>query len=150
MTHELVLRVVAKLLIPFILLFALYVQFHGDFGPGGGFQAGVIAAAAVVFYALIYGLENARRIAPEIYALTLEPRTPPAPTPVAPIRTASPLVVGPASLDELVVTDTIPLRPGAPSNVRVLPCADLLTDSIRRIFTDDSVSEVFGGENQLF
>ena len=41
-------------------------------------------------------------------------------------------------------------RPGAPDNVRVLSCADLLTDSIRRIFTDDSVSEVFGGENQLF
>jgi ribose-phosphate pyrophosphokinase len=55
-----------------------------------------------------------------------------------------------ASFEQIVVTDTIPLRPGAPSNIRVLPCADLLTDSIRRIFTDDSVSEVFGGENQLF
>ncbi|MET0771265.1 MAG: ribose-phosphate diphosphokinase, partial [Solirubrobacteraceae bacterium] len=52
--------------------------------------------------------------------------------------------------EEVVVTDTIPMRPGAPENVRVLSCADLLTDSIRRIFTDDSVSEVFGGENQLF
>jgi multicomponent Na+:H+ antiporter subunit B len=62
---DLILRVVAKLLIPFILLFALYVQFHGDFGPGGGFQAGVIAAAAVIFYALIYGLEDARRVVPE-------------------------------------------------------------------------------------
>jgi ribose-phosphate pyrophosphokinase len=51
---------------------------------------------------------------------------------------------------EVVVTDTIPLRPGAPDNIRVLSCADLLTDSIRRIFTDDSVAEVFGGENQLF
>lgn len=65
MSRDLVLRVVAKLLIPFILLFALYVQFHGDYGPGGGFQAGVIAAAAVVFYGLIYGLEGARRIAPD-------------------------------------------------------------------------------------
>jgi len=52
--------------------------------------------------------------------------------------------------EQIVVTDTIPLRPGAPDNLRVLSCADLLTDSIRRIFTDDSVSEVFGGENQLF
>ena len=52
--------------------------------------------------------------------------------------------------EQIVVTDTIPLRPGAPDNVRVLSCAELLTDSIRRIFTDDSVSEVFGGENQLF
>jgi len=52
--------------------------------------------------------------------------------------------------EQIVVTDTIPMRAGAPDNVRVLSCADLLTDSIRRIFTDDSVSEVFGGENQLF
>jgi ribose-phosphate pyrophosphokinase len=55
-----------------------------------------------------------------------------------------------AAFEEIVVTDTIPLRPGAPDHIRVLSCADLLTDSIRRIFTDDSVSEVFGGENQLF
>ena len=55
---SLILRVVAKLLIPFILLFGLYVQFHGDFGPGGGFQAGVIFASAFVLYALIYGVEN--------------------------------------------------------------------------------------------
>jgi ribose-phosphate pyrophosphokinase len=55
-----------------------------------------------------------------------------------------------AGFEEIVVTDTIPIRPGGPSNIRVLPCAELLTDSIRRIFIDDSVSEVFGGENQLF
>jgi ribose-phosphate pyrophosphokinase len=55
-----------------------------------------------------------------------------------------------SSFEQVVVTDTIPLRNGAPENVRVLSVADLLTDSIRRIFTDDSVSEVFGGENQLF
>jgi ribose-phosphate pyrophosphokinase len=55
-----------------------------------------------------------------------------------------------SSFEQIVVTDTIPLRAGAPDNVQVLSCADMLTDSIRRIFTDDSVSEVFGGENQLF
>ena len=65
MRHDLVLRVVAKLLIPFIVLFALYVQFHGDFGPGGGFQAGVILAAAFVLYALIFGLASARKVVPE-------------------------------------------------------------------------------------
>ncbi|HWH94975.1 MAG TPA: ribose-phosphate diphosphokinase, partial [Baekduia sp.] len=52
--------------------------------------------------------------------------------------------------ERIVVTDTIPLQRGAPENITVLSVADLLTDSIRRIFTDDSVSEVFGGENQLF
>jgi ribose-phosphate pyrophosphokinase len=55
-----------------------------------------------------------------------------------------------ADFEQVVVTDTIPLPPGAPDNVRVLSCAELLTNSIRQIFTDGSVSDVFGGENQLF
>ncbi len=64
MRHHRVLRIISKLLIPFIMLFALYVQFHGDFGPGGGFQAGVIMASAFILYGLIFGLENARKVAP--------------------------------------------------------------------------------------
>ena len=64
MKHNLILRVVAKLLIPVIVLFALYVQFHGDFGPGGGFQAGVIFSVAFILYALIYGLKTAERVIP--------------------------------------------------------------------------------------
>lgn len=62
--HEqhLILRIVIKILIPFILLFALYVQFHGDYGPGGGFQAGVIFAAAVILYSMLFGLSTARRV----------------------------------------------------------------------------------------
>ncbi|MEE2954661.1 MAG: Na(+)/H(+) antiporter subunit B [Pseudomonadota bacterium] len=64
MHSYLVLRVVAKLLIPFIFLFALYVQFHGDFGPGGGFQAGVIFASGFILYSLIFGLKNAELILP--------------------------------------------------------------------------------------
>jgi len=62
MEHHLVLRVIAKLLIPLILIFALYVQFHGDYGPGGGFQAGVIFASAFILYSLIFGVENARSV----------------------------------------------------------------------------------------
>lgn len=65
MRDYLVLRVIAKLMIAFMLVFALYVQFHGDFGPGGGFQAGVIAAAAIIFYAIIYGLPAARKVVPD-------------------------------------------------------------------------------------
>ncbi len=53
-------------------------------------------------------------------------------------------------LSSIVVTDTVPLRDGAPDLIRVLTSADILTDSVRRIFTDDSVSEIFAGENQLF
>ncbi|MDJ0950725.1 MAG: Na(+)/H(+) antiporter subunit B [Alphaproteobacteria bacterium] len=64
MRHHHVLHVIAKLLLPFVLLFALYVQFHGDFGPGGGFQAGVIFAAGFILYTIVFGLENARKVAP--------------------------------------------------------------------------------------
>ena len=65
MKDDLLLRVLAKQLVPFMLIFALYVQFHGDFGPGGGFQAGVIGAAAIVFYAIVFGLRAGQRLAPE-------------------------------------------------------------------------------------
>lgn len=71
MRRDLVLRVIAKLLIPFVLLFALYVQFHGEYGPGGGFQAGVIAAAALILYAVIVGLDTARRVVSERLAETM-------------------------------------------------------------------------------
>ena len=64
MRHLLIVRVVAKLLIPLILLFALYVQFHGEYGPGGGFQAGVIFAAGFILYALVFDLETAQQVAP--------------------------------------------------------------------------------------
>ena len=59
-----VLRVIAKLFFPLILLYALYVQFHGDYGPGGGFQAGVIFATGFILYALAFGLGNAQRVIP--------------------------------------------------------------------------------------
>jgi len=63
--YNLVLRIGAKMLIPLILMFALYVQFHGESGPGGGFQAGVIFAAAFILYALVFGMEAARAVASE-------------------------------------------------------------------------------------
>lgn len=64
MRRKVVLRVVSKFLIPFILLFGLYVQWHGDFGPGGGFQAGVIFASAFILYALIFGVQKTRQAVP--------------------------------------------------------------------------------------
>jgi multicomponent Na+:H+ antiporter subunit B len=57
-----VLQVVTKLVIPFVLIFALYVQFHGDYGPGGGFQAGVIFASAFILHGLIFGLRRTRAV----------------------------------------------------------------------------------------
>ena len=57
-----VLHVISKILIPLILVYAFYVQFHGEYSPGGGFQAGVIFAAAFILYAMIYGLESAYKV----------------------------------------------------------------------------------------
>lgn len=62
--NNLILHVISKTLIPLIIVFALYVQFHGDFGPGGGFQAGVIMSAAVILYALVFGLDAAEQVVP--------------------------------------------------------------------------------------
>lgn len=64
MVEKTVLRVVTKLVVPVIVLYAFYVQFHGDFGPGGGFQAGVIFAAAFIVYGLIFGTAEAREVLP--------------------------------------------------------------------------------------
>ena len=62
MEHHLVLSIVARILIPLIMLFALYVQFHGDYGPGGGLQAGGICASSFILYGIIYGIENLREV----------------------------------------------------------------------------------------
>jgi multicomponent Na+:H+ antiporter subunit B len=72
MTAQLILRVGTKILVPLILVFALYVQFHGDYGPGGGFQAGVILAAGFVLYALVFGVDRATRVLPSkvVYVLS--------------------------------------------------------------------------------
>ena len=61
MRLDTILRVCAKLFIPFIFVFGLYVQLHGDYGPGGGFQAGVILAVSVILYSLIFGIAPAMR-----------------------------------------------------------------------------------------
>jgi len=64
MIRHVILRALSKLLIPLIMVFALYVQFHGDYGPGGGFQAGVIFGAGIILYALMSGLDAAKRVFP--------------------------------------------------------------------------------------
>jgi len=73
MRLDLILRVAAKLILPFMLLFAVYVQLHGDYSAGGGFQAGTIAGAGVILYALVFGLAAARRIVPPVLVETLVP-----------------------------------------------------------------------------
>jgi multicomponent Na+:H+ antiporter subunit B len=73
MRDTVILRVVVKLLLPAILIFALYVQFHGDYGPGGGFQAGVAAAAAIILYGMVFGIDEAQKVVPRSIVNTLIP-----------------------------------------------------------------------------
>lgn len=73
MRLDIVLRIATKFVLPWMIVFGIYVQFHADFGPGGGFQAGVIVAAAVILYALIYGLAHAQRMVPARLVETLIP-----------------------------------------------------------------------------
>jgi multicomponent Na+:H+ antiporter subunit B len=64
MHHHLILRVITKLLVGTIFLFALYVQFHGDYSPGGGFQAGVIMAVGFICYGIVFNLETVQKVLP--------------------------------------------------------------------------------------
>ncbi len=59
-----ILRVITRFLVPFILLVGLYIQFHGEYSPGGGFQAGVMFAAGWILYSLIYGLDRGLQAIP--------------------------------------------------------------------------------------
>ncbi|MGH1537681.1 MAG: Na(+)/H(+) antiporter subunit B [Gammaproteobacteria bacterium] len=61
---SLILREACNLVVPAVLLYAFYVQFHGDYGPGGGFQAGVIFAAGIILYAMVHGRVKAQKIFP--------------------------------------------------------------------------------------
>ena len=65
MNDDPILRVCTKIIVGPIILFGLYVQFHGDYGPGGGFQAGVIVAAGFILHSLIFGLKEGRKLVPE-------------------------------------------------------------------------------------
>jgi len=69
--HHVILRVVAKLLIPMIVIYAFYVHFHGEYSPGGGFQAGVIFAVAIILYALIFGVTSALKFVPPAFTSRL-------------------------------------------------------------------------------
>lgn len=65
MRHHLILRVITKFLVGAIMLYAFYVQFHGDFSPGGGFQAGVIMAVAFIIYGIVFSLRGVQKVFPQ-------------------------------------------------------------------------------------
>ncbi|MDF0607855.1 Na(+)/H(+) antiporter subunit B [Wolbachia endosymbiont of Onchocerca gibsoni] len=64
MVKDPVLNTISFLMIPFIILFALYIQFHGDYTPGGGFQAGIIIASGIILYSMIFGISTTLKAIP--------------------------------------------------------------------------------------
>lgn len=73
MRLDVILRLGVKLILPFVFVFALYVHFHGEYGPGGGFQAGVILAGMIILYALIFGLAAAENVVPQNFVERMIP-----------------------------------------------------------------------------
>ena len=71
MKDQVILRIVTKLTIPFILVFGFYVITHGELGPGGGFQGGIVLASAFILYGIVYGVEEMRKIIPRRLSDTL-------------------------------------------------------------------------------
>lgn len=69
--HHVILRVIGKCFIPLIVIYGFYVQFHGEVGPGGAFQAGVVLAVAIILHSLTFGLANTMRAVPPAFARTL-------------------------------------------------------------------------------
>lgn len=63
--NNIIVETVARVIIPFIQLFALYVIIHGAGGPGGGFQGGVVFASAFILYAIAFNLSGGRARFPE-------------------------------------------------------------------------------------
>ncbi|OJH31589.1 MAG: Na(+)/H(+) antiporter subunit B [Wolbachia endosymbiont of Armadillidium vulgare] len=64
MIKDPILSVVTFLMIPFITLFGLYIQFHGDYTPGGGFQAGIIIASGIILYSMLFGISTTLKAIP--------------------------------------------------------------------------------------
>ncbi len=71
MENNLILKVMSKALIPVIILFAFYVQFHGDYSPGGGFQAGVIFSSALLLHALVFGMDATAKVVPDWFLILI-------------------------------------------------------------------------------
>ncbi|MFQ5996404.1 MAG: MnhB domain-containing protein [Dehalococcoidales bacterium] len=55
--QSIIVQIICSLLIPFIQLFALYVIVHGHYGPGGGFQGGVLLSVSIILQRLYLGTE---------------------------------------------------------------------------------------------
>lgn len=64
MIKDPVLSIITFLMVPFIILFGLYIQFHGDYTPGGGFQAGIIIASGMIIYSMLFGIDTTLKVMP--------------------------------------------------------------------------------------
>lgn len=60
-SDDIIIKTLARILVPFILLYALYVIMHGHHSPGGGFQGGVIMGASLVLLLITHGLKDTQK-----------------------------------------------------------------------------------------
>ena len=60
-SDDIIIKTIARVLVPFIQLFALYVIMHGHHSPGGGFQGGVILGASLVLLVITHGLKDTQK-----------------------------------------------------------------------------------------
>ena len=65
MKDNVIIQIITRLLFPFIQLFGFYVIMHGESGPGGGFQGGVILGASVILYVIVFGMDEGRKLISE-------------------------------------------------------------------------------------
>lgn len=62
--RPIIVRVLGKMAIPIVFVFAIHVAMNAPADPGGGFAAGAFAAAGLILYGLVFGLDEARRAVP--------------------------------------------------------------------------------------
>jgi len=60
-SKDIIVKTLARFLMPFIVVYALYVVMHGHYSPGGGFQGGVILAAGFILLVISHGLEQTKK-----------------------------------------------------------------------------------------
>lgn len=64
MKEQVILRIITKIILPFMIVFGFYVITHGELGPGGGFQGGIMLASGFILYGMVYSSEEMRKVIP--------------------------------------------------------------------------------------
>lgn len=69
---DLIVKVISRLIVPFIQLYGVFIIIHGHLSPGGGFAGGAILGAAFILYTLAFGLEKGTKKMPHKISSKIE------------------------------------------------------------------------------